>query len=98
MKLSSLSNIVTVINVYANVRVFDHPYLVSSFIQSLHPLLLFHFIFFLFFRTLVTRVPAAIITQLASLDLQSKDIGACVLLDSRENVAKWVGVYVNPDF
>ena len=48
-----------------------------------------HLIFF-FLRTLVTRVPSAKITQLASLDLHSKDIDACVLLDSRENFVKQV--------
>ena len=38
----------------------------------------------------MTRVPSAKITQLASLDLHSKDIDACVLLDSRENFVKQV--------
>ena len=43
-----------------------------------------------FFRTLVTGVPTAKITQLASLDLHSRDIDACVLLDSKENTVKRV--------
>ena len=38
----------------------------------------------------MTRVPTAKITQLASLDLHSRDIDACVLLDSREKVVKRV--------
>ena len=50
----------------------------------------FHFIYFFFFRTLATRVPTAKITQLASLDLHSRDIDACVLLDSKENIVKRV--------
>ena len=44
----------------------------------------------LFLRTLVTRVPTAKITQLASLDLHSRDIDVCVLLDSKENIVKRV--------
>ena len=46
--------------------------------------------FFFFFRTLVTRVPTAERTQLASLDLHSRDIDACVRLDSKENIVKRV--------
>ena len=46
--------------------------------------------FFFFLRTLVTRVPTAKITQLASLDLLSRGIDACVLLNSRENIVKRV--------
>ena len=38
----------------------------------------------------MTRVPTAKITQLASLDLHSRDFNACVLLDSRENIVKTV--------
>ena len=45
-----------------------------------------------FFRTLVTRFPTAKITQLASLDLHSRDIDAYVLLDSKENIVKRVWV------
>ena len=59
---------------------YDHSEFRSSFIL---------FIFF-FFRTLATRVPTAKITQLASLDLHSRDIDACVLLDSKENIVKRV--------
>ena len=70
---------ITIINVYANFRVFDHSVFRSSFI-----------LIFFFLRTLVTRVPTAKITQLASLDLHSRDIDACVLLDSKENIVKWV--------
>ena len=95
-KFSSWNNIITIVNVYAKLRALDHPYLVASSIQSLHPLSLFYFSFFFYFRTLVTRVPTAITTQLASLGLHSRDIGTCVLRDSRENVAKWVWVYVSP--
>ena len=51
---------------------------------------LFRFTVFLSFRTLVIRVPSAKITQLASLDLHSRDIDACVLLDTRENIVKRV--------
>ena len=40
----------------------------------------------------MTRVPTAKIMQLASLDLRSRDIDACVLLDSRENSVKRIGV------
>ena len=43
----------------------------------------------------MTRVPSAKMTQLASLDLHSRDIYACVLLDSNENIVKRVRVYVN---
>ena len=43
-----------------------------------------------FFRTLVTRVPTVKITQLATLDLHPRDIGACVVLDSKENIVKRV--------
>ena len=68
-------------------------YLVSSFIQSLHLSFVISFCFIFFsFRTLVTRVPSAKITQLASLDLHPWDIDACVLLDSRENIVKRVRV------
>ena len=56
-------------------------YLVSSFI-----------LIFFFFRTPVTRVSTAKITQLASLDLHLRDIDACVLLDSKENIVKRVRV------
>ena len=49
---------------------------------------------FFFFRTLATRVPTAEITQLASLDLHSRDIDACVLLDSKKNIVKRVWVWV----
>ena len=65
-------------------------YLVSSFTQTLDLSLVICFIVFLSFRTLVTRVLSVKITQLASLDLHSKDIDACVLLDSRENIVKRV--------
>ena len=41
------------------------------------------------------RVPSAKITQLAWLDLHSRDIDARVLLDSRENFVKRVWVFVN---
>ena len=67
-------------------------HLVSSFIQSLHLSFIISF-FFVAFRTLVTRVPSAKITQLVSLDLHSRDIDVCVLLDSRENIVKTVWVY-----
>ena len=70
------SNIITIISFYANFRVFDDS--VFRFFLS--------FSFFFFFRTLVTRVSTAKITQLASLDLPSRDIDAYVLLDSRENI------------
>ena len=67
-----------------------------SFIRSLviyysvfYPsIFLSSFNFFFSFRTLVTRVPTAKITQLVSLGLHSRDIDACVLPDSRENVVK----------
>ena len=68
---------ITIINFYAIFRVFDD----SVFLFFLS------FSFFFFFRTLVTRVSTAKITQLASLDLHSRDIDAYVLLDSRENIA-----------
>ena len=76
-------------------QIFVHSiirYWVSSFIQSLH--LSFAISIFFSLRTLVTRVPTAKMTQLASLDLHSRDINACVLLDSRENVVKRVWVLV----
>ena len=43
----------------------------------------------------MTRVPTAKITQLASLDLHSRDIDACVLLESKENIVKrvWVNTW-----
>ena len=43
----------------------------------------------------MTRVPAAKITQLASLDLHSRDIDACVLLELKENIVKrvWVNTW-----
>ena len=75
----SYNYIITKINVYTNICVFDHSVFRFSF----------------FFRTLVTRAPTAKITQLASLDLHSRDIGACVLLDSKENIVKRVWVQVN---
>ena len=65
-------------------------YIVSSFIQSLHLSFVISYYYFLSFRTLVTRVLTAKITQLVSLDLHSRDIDARVLLDSRENVVKRV--------
>ena len=65
-------------------------YLVSSFTQTLDLSLVICFIVFFSFRTLVTIVPSVKITQLASLDLHSRDIDACVLLDSRENIVKKV--------
>ena len=72
-------------------QIFVHSilcYLASSFIQSSIFLSLSRFFFS--YRTLVTRVPTVKITQLVSLDLHSRDISACVLLDSRENVVKRV--------
>ena len=65
-------------------------YIVSSFIQSLHLSFVISYYYFFSFRTLVTRVLTAKITQLVSLDLHSRDIDARVLLDSRENVVKRV--------
>ena len=61
--------------------------LVSSFTQTLDPSLVISFHCFVSFRTLVTRITTAKLTQLASLDLHSRDIDACVL-DSRENIVK----------
>ena len=84
------------INFYANFCVFHHS--VFSFFLHWIPLSFFrYFILIIFFssRTLVTRIPTAKITQLASLDSLSRDINACVLLDSRENVVKRVWVQVN---
>ena len=78
-------------NVYANFRVFDHSLFIIRYL-SLH---LFRHLIFFSFRTLVIRVPTAKITQLVSLDLHSRDIDACVLLDSGENVLKRVEVLVN---
>ena len=91
-KLLSLSNMKPIINVYANFRVFD--YSISSFLFHSIPPPFFRYFIFLFFslRTLVIRIPGAKITQLASLDLHSRDIDACVLLDSRENIVKRVKV------
>ena len=40
------------------------------------------------------RVPSAKITQLASLDLHSRDIDACALLDSKENIVKTVSQHL----
>ena len=77
-------------------QIFVHSilcYLASSFIQSSIFLSLSRFFFS--YRTLVTRVPTVKITQLVSLDLHSRDISACVLLDSREKVVKRVKVLVN---
>ena len=65
-------------------------YIVSSFIQSLHLSFVISYYYFFSFRTLVTRVLTAKITQRVSLDLHSRDIDARVLLDSRENVVKRV--------
>ena len=92
-KLSTWNNIKTIINVYANFRVFDHSVL-SFFFHSIPPSFFRYFILFYVFslRTLVIRIPTAKTTQLASLDSQSRDINACVLLDSRENVVKQVWV------
>ena len=80
-------------NVYANFRVFDHS-VFSFFFHLVPPSFFRYFILFHFSssRTLVTRVPTAKITQLASLDLHSWDIGACALLDWRENIVKRVRV------
>ena len=55
---------------------------------GIYPSIFLSLIFFFSFRTLVTRIPTAKITQLVTLDLHSRDIDACVLLDSRENVVK----------
>ena len=84
MKLWPRNNIKTIMNVNANFRLFDHSLFTIRYL-SLH---LSFFNFFFSFRTLVTRIPTAKITQLVSLDLHSRDIDACVLLDSRENVVK----------
>ena len=63
--------------------------IISYLLFSIYPsIFLSSFNFFFSFRTLVTRVPTAKITQLVSLDLHSRDIDACVLPDSRENVVK----------
>ena len=71
-------------------QIFVHSiirYLVSSFTQTLDLSQLYHFsIFFFSFRVLVIRIPSAKITQLACLDLRSRDIDACAPLHSRENV------------
>ena len=83
-KLLPRNNIKTIMNVNANFRLFDHSLFTIRYL-SLH---LSFFNFFFSFRTLVTRIPTAKITQLVSLDLHSRDIDACVLLDSRENVVK----------
>ena len=70
-------------------------YLISSFIQSLHLSFLIS-LFCFFFRTLVTRVPSAKITQVASLDFRSRDIDACVPLHSRENFLEKVIFHFMP--
>ena len=62
---------------------------------GIYPSIFLSLIFFFSFRTLVTRIPTAKITQLVTLDLHSRDIDACVLLDSREKVVKRVEVLVN---
>ena len=60
------------------------------FIQIFVYSIIRYFVSPFFFRTLVTSFPTAKITQLASLDLHSRDIDACVLLDSKENIVKRV--------
>ena len=81
-KLSPLNNIKTIFSVYTK----------FSCIRSFGISFLLSFSFFFFFRTLVTWVPTTKITRLASLDLRSRDIDACVLLDSKENIVKRVWV------
>lgn len=51
--------------------------LVSSFTQTLDLPRIYHFSIFSSFRTRVTRISSAKITQVASLDLRSRDIDAC---------------------
>ena len=66
---------------------------IQYFVSSSFKLSIFlsYFIaFFFFFRTLVTSVPSAEVTQLASLDLRSRDIDACAPLHSRENFVEKV--------
>ena len=62
--------------------------LVSSFTHTLYLSLVISFHCFVSFRSLVTRITTAKLTQLASLDLHSRYIDACVLLDSREDIVK----------
>ena len=85
LKLSFRSNIKTIMNVYESFRLSIISYLLFGIYTSIF---LSSFKFFFSFRTLVARVPTAKITQLVSLDLHSRDIDACVLPDSRENVVK----------
>ena len=59
--------------------------LVSSFTQILDLPRIYHFSIFSSFRTRVTRISSAKITQVANLDLRSRDIDACAPLHSREN-------------
>ena len=59
--------------------------LVSSFTQTLDLPWIYHFSIFSSFRTRVTRISSAKITQFASLDLRPRDIDACAPLHSREN-------------